>query len=144
MKEAKKRNPEIKLYGLAWTAPGWCPFPFFHRPFTVFSLSVLSLCFHGPFRVGDGEYFSQDNIDCETDPTRSQKFCTDSEERVWEGCGKTVKRLDGLKSDDTGHNVGRSRKGSEEGVESRPRGHSLILDHLRAGRSAAEHADIRH
>eukprot|EP01052_Picozoa_sp_SAG31_P047513 SAG31_NODE_9542_length_1260_cov_2.412575_2_plen_245_part_00 len=36
MKEAKARNPEIKLFGLAWTAPGW---------------------------IGEGNYYSQDNID---------------------------------------------------------------------------------
>jgi hypothetical protein len=36
MKEAKARNPNIKLSALSWGAPGW---------------------------VGDGNYFSQDNID---------------------------------------------------------------------------------
>eukprot|EP01052_Picozoa_sp_SAG31_P021203 SAG31_NODE_1627_length_7705_cov_5.310939_8_plen_48_part_00 len=35
MKEAKKRNPAIKLYALSWGAPGW---------------------------VGNGSYFSDDNI----------------------------------------------------------------------------------
>ena len=35
MAEAKRRNPEIKLYGLSWGAPGW---------------------------VGDGQYFSDDNL----------------------------------------------------------------------------------
>ena len=36
MKEARARNPEIKLYGLSWGAPGW---------------------------IGDGNYFSKDNLD---------------------------------------------------------------------------------
>ena len=36
MVEAKKRNPNIKLYGLSWGVPGW---------------------------IGGGNYFSQDNID---------------------------------------------------------------------------------
>eukprot|EP01047_Picozoa_sp_COSAG01_P090736 COSAG01_NODE_22518_length_852_cov_1.108898_1_plen_124_part_10 len=35
MKEAKRRNPSIKLFGLSWGAPGW---------------------------IGNGSYFSQDNI----------------------------------------------------------------------------------
>ena len=41
MKEAKKRNPEIKLYTLAWTAPGWI----------------------GTSEGKPGEFYSQDNID---------------------------------------------------------------------------------
>ena len=41
MKEAKARNPEIKLFGLAWTAPGWL----------------------GTSEGKPGEFFSQDNID---------------------------------------------------------------------------------
>jgi hypothetical protein len=36
MTEAKKRNPDILLYGLSWGVPGW---------------------------IGNGSYFSQDNID---------------------------------------------------------------------------------
>ena len=36
MAEAKKRNPDILLYGLSWGVPGW---------------------------IGNGNFFSQDNID---------------------------------------------------------------------------------
>ena len=39
--EAKKRNPAIKTYGLAWGVPGWI----------------------GDNEDSDGSFYSQDNID---------------------------------------------------------------------------------
>ena len=44
MAEAKKRNPSIKLFTLAWTAPGW-----------------IGDGTRGP--ESEGGYYSQDNID---------------------------------------------------------------------------------
>lgn len=38
--EAKKRNPDIQTYGLSWGVPGW---------------------------IGDGNYYSQDNIQYHVD-----------------------------------------------------------------------------
>jgi galactosylceramidase len=50
MKEAKARNPDIKLYALAWTVPGW-----------------VGNGQHGPesqaIRAGDNDYYSQNNLE---------------------------------------------------------------------------------
>jgi hypothetical protein len=50
MKEAKKRNPAIKLYALAWTVPAW-----------------VGDGQHGPgsmaIQDGDSNYYSQNNLD---------------------------------------------------------------------------------
>ncbi len=53
MTEAKKRNPDILLYGLSWGVPGIV--------FLFFLLHLIYTIHIG--WIGNGSYFSQDNID---------------------------------------------------------------------------------